>query len=152
MSEQTGVPLEAGWHRVYLALGSNLGERDANLKAALNALQPDVCIGHVSSVYDTAPQLAWINRASTTSPARAHPARPVRAAGAGQAHRARVGRKSGPRYGPRLIDIDLLLYDDLVIDTAELTVPHPRMAGARSSSFHSPRSLLICVTPCSMPP
>ncbi|MEI2691374.1 MAG: 2-amino-4-hydroxy-6-hydroxymethyldihydropteridine diphosphokinase [Anaerolineae bacterium] len=40
----------------------------------------------------------------------------------------RMGRQPTVRYGPRLIDVDILLYDDLALDTPELTIPHPRMA------------------------
>jgi 2-amino-4-hydroxy-6-hydroxymethyldihydropteridine diphosphokinase len=39
-----------------------------------------------------------------------------------------LGRTSGPRYGPRVIDIDVLLYDRLILNTPALTIPHPRMA------------------------
>lgn len=129
MSEQTGVPLEAGWHRVYLALGSNLGERDANLRAALSALQPDVLIDRISSVYDTAPQLVLDQpRFHNIACSGRTLLDPFALLGLAKRIERELGRKSGPRYGPRLIDIDLILYDDLVIDTAELAVPHPRMA------------------------
>jgi 2-amino-4-hydroxy-6-hydroxymethyldihydropteridine diphosphokinase len=128
MSEQPDASLEARWHRVYLALGSNLGERDANLKAALVALQPDVRIDRVSSVYDTAPQLV-------EDQPRFHN---IVCSGRTQLDllallrlvkriERELGRVAGPRYGPRLIDIDILLYDDLILDTPELTLPHPRM-------------------------
>lgn len=129
MAEQTLAPLEAGWHRVYLALGSNLGERDANLKAALTALQPDVHIDHVSSVYDTAPQLVLdqprFHNIACSGRTQLDPFALLRLA---KRIERKLGRVAGPRYGPRLIDIDLLLYDDLVIDTPGLTIPHPRMA------------------------
>jgi 2-amino-4-hydroxy-6-hydroxymethyldihydropteridine diphosphokinase len=129
MSEQALAPLEADWHRVYLALGSNLGERDANLKAALAALKPDVRIDRVSSVYDTAPQLVLdqprFHNIACSGRTQLDPFALLRLA----KHIEReLGRIAGPRYGPRLIDIDLLLYDDLIIDTPELVVPHPRMA------------------------
>lgn len=129
MSEQPDTPLEAGWHRVYLALGSNLGERDANLKAALAALQPDVRIDRISSVYDTAPQLVVdqprFHNIVCSGLTQLDPLTLLR-----QAKRIEreLGRVAGPRYGPRLIDIDIVLYDDLIMNTAELTIPHPRMA------------------------
>ncbi len=129
MPEETTMHGDAGWHRVYLALGSNLGDRDANLRAALAALQPQVLIDRVSSVYDTAPQLVLdqprfhnivcSGRTRLDPLALLHLAKDIE---------RELGRVPGPRYGPRLIDIDLLLYDDEAIATPELTIPHPRMA------------------------
>lgn len=116
-------------HVAYLGLGSNIGDRDANLAAAIQALGDVVTVDRVSSVYDTAPM-------HVTDQPRFHnlvcqattdltPSALLRAAKAIERH---LGRADGPRYGPRLIDIDVLLYDSLVLNTDELTVPHPRLA------------------------
>lgn len=113
---------------VYLGLGSNLGDRAANLRAAVAALAPQVVVERVSSAYDTAPQLVldqprFLNAAvagRTTLEPRAL-LRLVKGV------EAALGRVAGPRYGPRLVDIDLLLIDDLVLATPELTLPHPRL-------------------------
>ncbi len=125
MTDQQSAPT----HTVYLGLGSNLGDRDANLAAALQALAAVVTIERVSSVYDTAPMLytdqpRFHNLACqiTTSLA------PLALLHAVKAIERQLGRQPGPRYGPRVIDIDLLLYDQLILNTPELTLPHPQMA------------------------
>lgn len=114
---------------VYLGLGSNLGDREAHLRAALTALAPLVAIQRVSSLYDTAPQLVedqprFLNAAvaATTS------LDPLSLLHAVKAIESARGRVPGPRYGPRALDIDLLLMDTLVVSTPELTLPHPRLA------------------------
>ena len=116
-------------HTVYLGLGSNIGDRDANLSAALRELAAVVTIERVSSVYDTAPMLYTdqprfhnlVCQATTSlSPdALLHAVKEIE---------RQLGRTLGPRYGPRVIDIDVLLYDRLILNTSALTIPHPRMA------------------------
>ena len=118
----------AAIHTVYLGLGSNIGDRDANLSAALRALAAIVTVERVSSMYDTAPML-YTNQprfhnlvcqatASLSPDALLHAVKEIE---------RQLGRSSGPRYGPRVIDIDLLLYDRLILNTPTLTIPHPRM-------------------------
>lgn len=119
----------AAIHTVYLGLGSNIGERDASLSAALRALAAIGAIERVSSVYDTAPMLYTDQprfhnlvcqaRTSLTPEALLHAVKKIE---------RQLGRTSGPRYGPRVIDIDLLLYDRVILNTPALTIPHPRMA------------------------
>ena len=116
-------------HVVYLGLGSNIGDRDANLAAAIRAIEEVVTVERVSAVYDTAPmhvtdQPRFHNLVCQATTALAPPAL-LHAAKAIERH---LGRADGPRYGPRVIDIDVLLYDQLVLQTDELTVPHPRLA------------------------
>jgi 2-amino-4-hydroxy-6-hydroxymethyldihydropteridine diphosphokinase len=116
-------------HRVYLGFGSNVGDRDAHLRFALDALAPAVRVERVSSVYDTAPLLVTaqprfhnlVCMATTTlePPALLYLVKDLE---------RRAGRVPGPRFGPRPLDIDILLYDDLVQATPELTLPHPEMA------------------------
>ncbi len=115
-------------HTVYLGLGSNLGDREANLRAAVAALAPDVRVSAVSAVYETAPlhvvdQPDFLNVACMGLTALA----PLALLRRLKAIERELGRIPGPRYGPRAIDLDLLLYDDLMLDTPELAVPHPRM-------------------------
>ena len=114
---------------VLLGLGANLGDRADNLRAALSSLRQDVDVTAWSSLYETAPmyvteQPRFLNivvRGDT----RLAPIDLLRAIkGVEQA----LGRRSGLRYGPRPIDIDILFYGDTVLETADLTVPHPRMA------------------------
>jgi 2-amino-4-hydroxy-6-hydroxymethyldihydropteridine diphosphokinase len=114
---------------VYLALGSNLGNRRRNLAVALQRLGPLVRIEAVSSLYETAPegnedQAAFLNavcRGVTGLPARGL----LRHL---QEIEREIGRRRGERWGPRPIDIDLLLYGSDVIDEDGLRVPHPEMA------------------------
>ena len=115
-------------HTAYLGLGSNLGDRLATLRAALDALAPHSAVHRVSSVYDTAPQLVedqprFLNAAvcGTTS------LEPLELLYFVKAIETALGRVPAPRYGPRALDIDLLLVDDLVLDRPELTLPHPRL-------------------------
>jgi 2-amino-4-hydroxy-6-hydroxymethyldihydropteridine diphosphokinase len=114
---------------VYLALGSNLGDRRANLAAALARLRERVTVEAVSSLYETEPayiteQPRFLNavlRGRTTLGA------DELLAFVKVIERA-LGRLAGPRFGPRLVDIDLLLYGDAALVTPDLTIPHPRMA------------------------
>ena len=119
-------------HVVYLGLGSNLGDRLTYLQDAVNALDADprVRIDDVSSVYETEPvggpeQGPFLNivvRAATTHT----PAALLRACNAVE---AALGRVRGERWGPRTVDVDVLLYaDGRVVDTTDLQVPHPRLA------------------------
>ena len=116
-------------HHIYLGLGSNVGERDVYLLAAIQALARLMTIERVSSVYDTAPMLVTdqprfhnLALAATTN------LEPLELLRAVKAIERKLGRTSGPRYGPRVIDIDLLFYDQLVLHSNELTLPHPRLA------------------------
>lgn len=114
---------------VILGMGSNLGDRLAHLRAALEALKPVYQIERLSSVYETAPQLvtdqpAFYNlvcagRTNLT------PQELLRFLKELEAH---LGRQVRYRYGPREIDLDILLYSDLVMETDDLTIPHPRLA------------------------
>ena len=114
---------------VYLGLGSNLGDRRRNLAAALRHLQPLVRIDAVSRLYETDPvgkvdQPAFLNAAcrGLTELAPLDLLRHVK-----EIERV-LGRRPSERFGPRPLDIDLLLYGDRLIDEAELRVPHPELA------------------------
>jgi 2-amino-4-hydroxy-6-hydroxymethyldihydropteridine diphosphokinase len=114
---------------VYLALGSNLGDRHANLSAVVERLHERVAIMALSSLYETEPayvtdQPRFLNavlRGRTTLAASALLAFVKRI-------ERELGRVTGQRYGPRVVDVDLLLYGEQTIDTPALTIPHPRMA------------------------
>lgn len=113
---------------VYLGLGSNLGSRCANLRAATAALSPAVRVLVESSIYETPPwgvtnQPAFLNmvlRGETSLP-------PEKLLQTLKRLESRLGRVPSIRYGPRLIDIDILFYDDLVLTSPALTIPHPRL-------------------------
>ena len=114
---------------VILGMGGNLGDRLAHLRAALEALEPAYQIERLSSVYETAPQLVTdqpafynlvcIGYTSLTPQGLLRLLKELE---------ARLGRQSRYRYGPREIDLDILLYGDLVMETDDLTIPHPRLA------------------------
>lgn len=114
---------------VYIGLGSNLGDRVANLREAANRLRAIVTIEKASQLYVAAPlgyvrDDAFVNaviQAKTTL-------KPMQLLEMMQAIEIGMGRRPGVTYGPRPIDLDLLFYDTIQIETAKLTVPHPRIA------------------------
>lgn len=131
MTAMTGASNEGTrrHHSVYLGLGSNISDRDAHLAAALDALAPILTIERVSSVYDTAPMLVTDQpRFHNLALAATTDLSPQELLHSVKAIERALGRTDGPRYGPRVIDIDLLFYDQLILHTDELTIPHPRLA------------------------
>jgi GTP cyclohydrolase-4 len=115
-------------HRVYLGLGSNLGDRQSNILLALQKLRGQVAIDAVSSCYETEPvgyrdqpQFLNVVCSGTTSLAPYDLFRFVKDI------EEVLGRQPTWRWGPRPIDIDILLYDDLVLEEPDLVIPHPRM-------------------------
>lgn len=118
----------AGLVTTYLSLGSNLGDRAANLARALSELRGLGRITAVSSLYETEPmevtdQPWFLNCAAALQTELGA----IELLHAILKIEQTMGRHRTVLKGPRIIDIDLLLYADSVIDTAELTVPHPAM-------------------------
>ena len=117
--------------RAFIGLGSNLGDREAALRGALELLGEDVVA--VSSFRETEPvgyldQPAFLNAAAALETGLEPRALLERLLGVER----ELGRtREGPRHGPRTIDLDLLVYDDRVIDEPGLVVPHPRLAERR---------------------
>ncbi len=114
---------------IYLALGTNLGDRAANLRAALEALPPDMRVLAVSPVYETPPwgvtdQPAFLNQAVQAET----DLTPLELLAYLKRLETALGRTPSARYGPRQIDLDILFYADQVIDLPGLSVPHPRLA------------------------
>jgi dihydropteroate synthase/2-amino-4-hydroxy-6-hydroxymethyldihydropteridine diphosphokinase len=113
-------------HVVYLALGTNLGQRAANLRHALASFSRSVRVTGVSPVYETEPwgfsdQPRFLNqviRAETTL-------EPEDLLSYLKKLESILGRQPSFRNGPRLIDLDVLLYDDLVYQSSALSLPHP---------------------------
>ena len=115
-------------HIVYLALGSNLGNRAANLKEAIAALSPQMDVKAKSKVYETPPwgyteQEKFLNQVLKVKTY----LEPVPLLKHIKRLEVALGRTSSFQNGPRLIDMDILFYDDLVLETPELTIPHPRV-------------------------
>jgi 2-amino-4-hydroxy-6-hydroxymethyldihydropteridine diphosphokinase len=113
--------------RIYLSLGANLGNRARNLYAALRRLQSQVRLDQISSLYETEPvgpveQPWYLNMACSGETTLT----PEALLDFVKGIEREIGRQKGIRFGPRLIDIDILLYDDLVVDTERLEIPHPR--------------------------
>jgi len=114
----------------YLSLGSNLGDRAAMLRRAVDAVAalPGTSVERLSDVYETrpwgpVPQPDFLNLAAAISTTLG-PEELLRGL---QAIEAALGRVRTVRWGPRTIDVDILLYGDIHMATPELTLPHPRM-------------------------
>ena len=113
---------------VYLGLGSNLGDREDNLRRAVSLLSRRASLVTLSSVYETKPwgyasQPAFLNVACLLE-TRLSAQDLLDLA---QSVERDLGRVPSFRYGPRVIDVDILLYGDEVIETPHLQVPHPRL-------------------------
>lgn len=115
-------------HIIYLALGTNLGDRLANLNAAIGAFPPSIVHRQSSHIYETPPlgytdQPAFLNMAvkCETDLDAASLLKRLKQI------EVEVGRVESFRWGPRQIDIDILFYDDLVLESESLTIPHPRL-------------------------
>ena len=114
---------------IYLGLGTNLGDRERNLQDAIEHLKKEMKVTCVSSPYDTEPvghtdQPRFLN-AVVEVETDLDPEALLRLV---KNIEDDMGRAANFRYGPRLIDLDILLYDDMVMDTPSLTIPHPRYA------------------------
>ncbi|MCC6260183.1 MAG: 2-amino-4-hydroxy-6-hydroxymethyldihydropteridine diphosphokinase [Anaerolineales bacterium] len=115
-------------HTVYLALGSNMGMRLTNLKNLINNLTPQMNVRAKSFVYETQPwgyqdqppflnQVICVDTYLQAEPLLQHLKRLEVA----------LGRAVTFENGPRVIDVDILFYDDLVLDEAGIQIPHPRL-------------------------
>lgn len=115
--------------RVYLALGANLGDREANIRRAIALLGAQMAINAMSCLYETDPigyidQPMFLNATCEGATALA----PIELLAFCKRIEAQMGRQGTFRNAPRPIDIDILLYGDLVLETPTLTIPHPGMA------------------------
>lgn len=115
--------------QVYLGLGSNLGDREGNLVMGIEHLAKKVVIEQVSSLYETEPvgylDQSWFLNAVVRGFTELDPWELLHFI---KEVEGDLGRVPSFPYGPRSIDIDILLYADRVIQTTELTIPHPRLA------------------------
>ena len=116
-------------HQLYFSLGTNLGDRLANLLNAISYLPPKVDPVVRSSIYESQPwgysdQPAFLNqiiKAATNL-------EPLDLLAFFKSTEVQMGRQETFRFGPRLIDLDILFYDELVLETPTLMIPHPRIA------------------------
>lgn len=124
------VKIRRGWHRAYVALGSNLGDREGYLRGAVDGLRASEDIRKVrcSSFMTTKPygvtdQPDFLNGMAELETLLT-PQELL-----DELHRLEkeAGRERKEHWGPRTLDLDLIFYDDLVIDSEELTVPHADM-------------------------
>src|SRR6516162_8088055 len=114
---------------VYLALGSNIGDRAKNLREAARHLKDAaIQVLTVSSIYETEPvdylDQPWFLNAVLEAQTDLAPAALLRAL---REIESGMGSKKAFAKGPRLIDLDILLYGDATIETPDLEIPHPRM-------------------------
>jgi len=119
--------------RVYLSLGSNLGDRRAHLEAALGKLaEREIAVARVSSFYKTEPvdfrPQPWFLNCVAEAETELMPLKLLKTLK--WIERA-LGRRPGMAKGPRPIDIDILLYENLVVRSTTLTIPHERLADRR---------------------
>ncbi len=125
LTGRSGVRHEA----IFLSLGTNLGDRLANLQRAVAALPPAVRVQAVSPIYKTQPwgyrdQPYFLNMCLAAE----SDLTPVALLQQLQSLERELGRRPGPRWGPRLIDIDILFYGQRQVHTPYLTIPHPELA------------------------
>lgn len=118
-------------HDVYIGLGSNLGRREKNIAAALNALETtrDIEVARVSTLYETEPvggpddQPKYLNAAAHLRTRLT----PERLLALSRQIEETLGRKRTIAWGPRTIDLDILIFGNEIRSTPELMIPHPLM-------------------------
>ncbi len=114
---------------VYIGIGSNLGDREDNCAEAVRRLDANgVRVVKCSAVYETEPwglkdQPKFVNMAVEAETG--HSPRGLLAVV--KKIESEMGRRPGVKWGPRLIDLDILLYGDLVVEETDLSIPHPLM-------------------------
>ncbi len=134
VQEPAPVPkLSSPVKRVFLSFGSNLGDRVANIRKALEQLAAvGVAITRVSSLYKTEPMdfrpQAWFVNCVAEAETRLMPMQLLNAV---KTVERALGRRTGVAKRPRAIDIDILLYESVVVRSAALNIPHERLAGRR---------------------
>lgn len=114
----------------FLGFGTNVGDRKKNLVKALTLLndRPDLTILRTSKIYETEPwglqnQSKFLNMVAEISTSIS----PTELLERVKNLEIYIGRQPGPRFGPRLIDIDILLIEDQVVDEPDLKIPHERL-------------------------
>ncbi len=113
---------------VYLSLGSNVGERESQLRIALGRLAATGRVAAVSSFYETEPveftEQPWFLNCVVALETNQTPQELMASI---LRIEQEMGRRRGENKGPRAIDIDILFFDDAVVDTSKVTIPHPAL-------------------------
>jgi 2-amino-4-hydroxy-6-hydroxymethyldihydropteridine diphosphokinase len=120
-------------NKAHLSLGSNLGERKKNLARAMEELEKrGVKILRRSSIYETEPveirEQAWFLNCAIEVETELQPQQLMSAL---LEIELELGRRREIKYGPRTIDLDILLQGDTIVNSPQLTIPHPKMAERR---------------------
>lgn len=128
--ESVSVEIERGWHRAFVAIGSNLGEREDYMKMGLEGLSQceDCQVEKVSEIIATKPygmtsQPDFLNGMIQVKTLLT----PWELLELLHQIEQRAGRERLVHWGPRTLDLDIIFYDDWVVDTKELQIPHPDM-------------------------
>lgn len=128
--ESVSVRIKRGWHRVYLAIGSNLGDRRKYLEEGIAALRAhsDIRVKRVSSIIATQPyggveQGEFLNGCLLIETL----LKPGELLGVLHETEQVAGRERKIHWGPRTLDLDIIFYDDLVYEDEELVIPHVDM-------------------------
>jgi 2-amino-4-hydroxy-6-hydroxymethyldihydropteridine diphosphokinase len=114
--------------QIYIALGSNMGDRVDSLEKAIQMLTPEIQLVSKSSIYETDPwgyedQDAFLNQVIHAETKLEPQGVLVKL----KSIESEMGRQETFRYGPRVIDLDLLFYNDLILSTDKLQIPHPQI-------------------------
>jgi 2-amino-4-hydroxy-6-hydroxymethyldihydropteridine diphosphokinase len=113
---------------IYVALGSNLGDRRVNLQRALELLPPLAEVEALSPIYESTPQPPAPPPAYFNAVCRLRTdLRPEALLAHLKQIEAKMGRRPSAHWAPRVIDLDLVLYNDETLESPSLTIPHPRM-------------------------
>ena len=115
-------------HDVFIGIGSNLGDRYGAIQSAVNLMSPEIFPVSFSKVYETPPwgyedQPSFLNQVVKAQTE----LQPLELLIKLITVEKQIGRQPNIRYGPRLIDLDILFYDDLIFDSTELVIPHPEI-------------------------
>lgn len=113
---------------IYVLLGSNLGDREKNLRKALHLLESEIQIEALSSVYETEPwgvvEQPWFLNVVLKIKTRKKPIDLLQTC---LAVEKTMGRQRNQKWGERLIDIDILYFRDIIMDSLKLKIPHPEI-------------------------
>lgn len=128
--DYASVEIERGWHEAFISIGSNMGDKELNLKTAIEKISEgnDIKIEKVSSFIKTEPwgyteQEEFLNGALKIKTILS-PKELIRRL---LSIESSMKRERIIKWGPRIIDLDVIFYDDLITDDDEITLPHPRM-------------------------